>query len=133
MHKTIIALTALAAATAGHAAVPLNFNSVPGNLGNSHSYTVSGLTVVATGYASNGVQTALFGKNAGGDENGLGLYGYTDNEITGPGTDFIQLDVNSILASVSSATFFSWEARLLTSGGPSLAPIRWGHCPAGRL
>ena len=31
MHKTIIALTALAAATAGHAAVPLNFNSVPGN------------------------------------------------------------------------------------------------------
>ena len=62
--------------------------------------------MVATGYASNGVQTALFGKNAGGDENGLGLSGYTDNEITGPGTDFIQLDVNSILASVSSATFF---------------------------
>ena len=106
MLKYLVGAAVLAAATAGNAAVSINFNSATGNIGNSHTYTSGGYSVTATGYASNGNQTALFGKNNGGDENGLGLNGYTDNEINGPGTDFIQLDVSAILAGATGATFF---------------------------
>lgn len=95
----------LAAATAGNAAVSINFNSATGNIGNSHTYTSGGLSVTATGYASTGTQTPLYGKNAGGDENGLGLNGYTDSEIN-VGTDFIQLDVQALFGLVSGGTFF---------------------------
>ena len=109
MLKYLIGAAMLAAATAGNAAVAINFNSATGNLGNSHSYpsVPAGSSVTATGYASNGNQTALFGKNDGGDENGVGLNGYTDNEINGPGTDFIQIDVSNLLSqNASGASFF---------------------------
>ena len=107
MFKYLVGAAVLAAATAGNAAVAINFNSATGNLGNSHTYSSGGLSVTATGYASNGNQTALFGKNNGGDENGVGLNGYTDNEINGPGTDFIQVDVsNLLLQGASAASFF---------------------------
>lgn len=108
MHKLLFGIAALAAATAGNAAVVTVNLGGGGNLGNSHLYTAGGLSITATGYASNGNSTALFGKSCSGvcDENGLGLNGFTDNEINGPGTDFIQLDFTKLPASVIGATFF---------------------------
>ena len=96
MIKLTIALAALAAASSADAQVAINFNSHVGHLGSSQAYTQSGLSVTATGYSAPSTlghpnTTDLFGKNNGGDENGVGLYGYTDSEIN-KGTDFIQLN-----------------------------------------
>lgn len=75
------------------------FNSPSGNLGSTtHTYTLDGVSFVATGF--NGGN--LFGKDAGGGENGLGLVQDPsgDDEIffRSTGTqDFIQLDVLNLL------------------------------------
>lgn len=108
MLKVLLGSAALCAASAASAAVPINFNSAPGNLGNSHTYTASGLSVTATGYSAAGVQTALYGKNGSGDEKGLGLVADPsgDFEIYYPGNDFIQLDVHNLFGLVSGASFF---------------------------
>src|SRR5260370_20634841 len=77
----------------------LLFNNPSGDLtSTTHTYTLDGINVVATGF--NGGD--LFGKNKGGDENGLGLARDPsgDDEIffksTGP-QDFIQLDVLNLI------------------------------------
>src|SRR5579872_6598714 len=108
MFKAFIGLAALAAGTAANAGVTINFNSAPGNLGNTHIYTSSGLTVTATGYSAASTQTALYGKNGSGDEKGLGLGADPtgDNEIYYPGSDFIQLDVHNLFGLATGATFF---------------------------
>lgn len=105
MYKTLIGLAALAAASAANAATTINFNTSTGHLPSSKTYTAGSLSVTATGYASTGVTTDLFGKNNGGDENGIGLNGYTDNEIN-KGTDFIQLDMSNLLLNATGASFF---------------------------
>lgn len=63
-----------------------------GDLGsNTHIYTFSGWSIVATGFGPNSPH--LFGKNSGGDEIGVGLTNDPtgDNEITG--SSYIQLDL----------------------------------------
>ena len=74
MNRLCVALIALSASTAANAATSINFGTPSGNLGNTHVYTSGGLTVTASGFitAANAA-TALYGKNAGGDEVGLGL------------------------------------------------------------
>ena len=90
------------------AATTINFGTPSGNLGNSHTYTVGGLTVVASGFNASNAATALFGKNAGGDEIGLGLTNDPsgDNEIYF-GKGFVQIDVSALLGKVSNISFFT--------------------------
>src|ERR1035438_4135267 len=68
--------------------------AAPGeDLGTTHTFTVSGINVVAAPYAITGNPTPdLYAKNAGAGESGLGLTldQDGDNEITT--TDFLQLD-----------------------------------------
>lgn len=73
-----------------------NFDSPTGTLGTSQTYTNNGLTITAYGFNSSSSPTALFGKNDGGDEVGLGIAGGTDNEIEP--NNFIQLDLSQIFA-----------------------------------
>jgi hypothetical protein len=84
-------------------AVTFDFQSNLGELGNSHSYTVSGITITAAGFTSNtfGTATHLYGKNGGGDENGLGLHNDPsgDNEITG--SNIIRIQIPTNLSSLS--------------------------------
>ena len=84
------------------------FNSPSGNLGATQNYTLDGVTITASGF--NGGD--LFGKNAGVNEEGLGLTGDPtgDNEIffipTGAPQDFVQLDmINLINAGFSNIQF----------------------------
>jgi hypothetical protein len=82
------------------------FNNPSGDLGSStHTYTLDGVSIIASGF--NGATVAnpngdLFGKNGGGDENGLGFVADPsgDDEIylKASGTqDFIQLDMINLL------------------------------------
>ena len=107
MLKYLVGAVALAAATAANAGVTIDFNTATGNIGNSHTYTGSGLSVTATGYSAASTQAALYGKNLGGDENGIGLAGDPSgqHEIY-KGTDFIQLDVHSLFGLATGASFF---------------------------
>jgi hypothetical protein len=78
-------------------AVTFNFNIPSGALGTTQSYMSEGGTVTAAGFSSPAALAAgmpnvnLFGKNLGGNENGLGLVNDPsgDNEITG--TSLIRL------------------------------------------
>src|SRR5581483_5859237 len=75
-----------------------------GTLGTSQAYTVNGLTITAYGYywdganpTNPGTPTNLYGKQGGGDENGLGIANTSsDHEITNK--TFVQLDLQKVLA-----------------------------------
>ncbi len=76
------------------------------NLGFSHTYTVGGLSLVATGYDNLGNKTALYGKHSGGNEVGLGLV----NDPTGDfeiayNHGFVQLDVSQLVGKVDLHKF----------------------------
>ena len=76
----------------------------PGLLGTTQTYTVSGVTLTAAGFSSaaalaGAANVALFGKNLGGDENGLGLNPTVENEISG--TNLIQIAMAAGLSGVS--------------------------------
>lgn len=117
MKTILIGLTALAMATAVDATtVVYTFGSPGGNLGATHTYTVGGLSLVATGYDNLGHTTALYGKNAGGDEIGLGMA----NDPTGNfeihyKKGFVQLDV-SLLAGKANLHTFTFSTNSTTNG-----------------
>jgi hypothetical protein len=117
-------------ATAGQAAVEIDFNSPAGNVGDSNVYGTSPYQVTAYGYdsfnfATNSAGTTanLFDKAGVGDENGVGLA--TDpshqNEIYfGGNTNFSQeiapaviLDVSSLLAQGALNGMFSMGSTTL--------------------
>ena len=85
-------------------AITFNFNIPSGPLGTTQDYNVLGFTVTAAGFSSPAALTAgipnvnLFGKNDGGNENGLGLVNDPsgDNEITG--TSLIRIAMGPGLA-----------------------------------
>ena len=87
---------------------PINFGTPSGNLGNSHVYTVGEMSVVASGFNQYNRASALYGKNAGGDEIGLGLANDPsgDHEIYF-GKGFVQLDVSALIGKVSDIAFFT--------------------------
>ena len=113
----LMASVALCTASAV-SAVNIDFGSQPGNLGPTATYNSGGLTVGAAGYSDGFVFSApadLYGKDAGGDEQGLGLVADPsgENEIywTGPGGPshlgaFVELDVSALFGLVSNAQFF---------------------------
>jgi len=111
MHKAILAILLAASATAAQAAVEIDFNNPTGSIGTSHTYSGGGLSVTAYGVDFGLNPVGLFGKNNGGDENGVGVVTDPsgDHEIW-TGTDFaggaIVLDVSDLLAnSVTEAQF----------------------------
>jgi len=80
----------------------ISFANPTGTLGTSQSYgpiTAYGFTAMLTGEASGILMPEyLFGKNRGGDENGLGLSSTNDNEINAPaGSQAIVLDVKNLM------------------------------------
>lgn len=104
--KLFLAAAVLGCASPAAAATVINFGTPSGNLGNSHTYSSAGETVVASGFDALGAATALFGKNAGGDEIGLGLVNDPsgENEIYF-GKGFVQIDVSALLGKVSNIAF----------------------------
>jgi len=100
------------------------FDSPLGDLGATHTYTLGGASIVATAF--NGGD--LFGKNLGFGEQGLGLTAdpNKENEIFGPGTDFIQLDLLNLINftgltfrmnSVQTAFHDSWSVSACSVSG----------------
>ena len=106
MNKLYVALIALSASTAANAATTIGFGTPSGNLGNTHVYTSGSLTVTASGFTAANAPTALYGKNAGGDEVGLGLANDPsgDHEIY-YGMGYVQLAVSALFGLVSSVSF----------------------------
>ena len=105
MRTALIALAATALATsAGAATVNFNFDSATGDLGPTHTYTVDGLSVIATAEDTPvGESADLYGKNAGCPECGLGLADDPsgDHEIAF-GQGYVQLDVSGLIGHVVS-------------------------------
>jgi len=58
---------------------------------------VNGITITAYGYKNSGTATALYGRNDGADEYGLGIAGTAENEIDL--SNFVQLDLSGAIAS----------------------------------
>jgi hypothetical protein len=92
--------------TGGNLGTTTTQNSVPG-----------GISVGLAGFANNTGTTAnLFRKQAGGDENGMGLTNDPtgDNEIQG--TSFIQIDTQNLTIPPLSSLSLSFSANSSTSG-----------------
>lgn len=100
------------------------------NLGFTHTYSFDGQNITASGF-NGGTAANLSGKNngVGSDEDGLGIFGLTDNEINfeaGVPQDFVQLDMTNLLAAGFTGIQFemgsttspeAWEVFTCTSSG----------------
>ena len=138
--RTLLGLTtavALSAASAASAALTIDFASQPGNLGPTATYSSGGLTVIATGYSDgfdHSAQTALYGKDSGGDEQGLGLAADPsgENEIywgSSHNGAFVEVDVSGLFGLVTNAQFFISST---TGGAPTGEQWAvWGSNSAG--
>jgi len=82
-----------------------NFQDHLGVLGNTQTFSAGGNNLTARGFTAGDVATALYGKNGGGDENGLGLNNDAsgDHEITGG--NFVQLNLDGILGLLDFNSF----------------------------
>ncbi len=89
--KLAAALTFVVACSGTAFCDKIDFTGTNTTLGHSHVYGSGSTTVTA--YAFGG-SNLLYGKNEGGSENGVGISGQPDNEITN--TTFIQLDLSAI-------------------------------------
>lgn len=136
----VLGVMFFASAPAFAGSVNFNFATPGGALGTSQAYTSNSVTITAYGWSgcSGGVNVALtgcaahdlYGKNAGGDENGLGLTGSSDFEI---GTNqMVQLDLTNLInAGATSVTlaigsvqpgegYDVWEGNTLGSSGSAM-------------
>jgi hypothetical protein len=104
MSKRFVALAAAALAWASSAradVLSLDFTNPAGIMGPVQTYRVDGVNITARGYTGVsspfqvGTPINLFGKTAGGDESGLGLYGLNPDFEIRPG-DFVQLDLRDV-------------------------------------
>jgi hypothetical protein len=109
--KKLIMTTALALGLASPAyalTVNWDFGQHPGLLGTTQTFTdTGGDPLFARGFTGSDTPTALFSKQGGGDENGLGLANDPtgDDEISG--RNFVQLNVDGALADRISNFNFS--------------------------
>jgi hypothetical protein len=108
--KKLLATTAILAALTLPASATIldwNFQDHLGVLPNTQTFTAGGFGLSARGFTASDAGTALFGKNGGGDENGLGLNNDAsgDHEITGG--NFVQLNLDGLLGllDINSFTF----------------------------
>src|ERR1700742_5235493 len=102
------AVMAMAATTSAKATAMLfDFSLAPhqDNIGPTETYTLFGLSIVASGFDQSNVATNLFGKHGGGDENGLGLMNDPsgDDEIYYQ-KGFVQLDVSGLFGKVNTTS-----------------------------
>lgn len=89
--KLAAALTFVAACSGTAFCDTINFTGANTTLGHSHVYGSGSTTVTAYGFGGSGL---LYGKHGGGSENGVGISGQPENEITK--TTFVQLDLSAI-------------------------------------
>jgi hypothetical protein len=96
------------AASAQATTILFNLSSPTGNITNTHTYGTAPLTIVAKGFNWAGGTADLYGKHAGGDENGLGL----NNDPTGDHeihyhSGYVQIDVQNLFGRIlpGSLTF----------------------------
>jgi hypothetical protein len=108
MKRILFVATAMAVAAAGSAkagTVLFDFSLAPhqNNIGPTETYTVSGLSIIASGFNQLNAATDLFGKHGGGDENGLGLTNDPsgDDEIYYQ-KGFVQLDVSGLFGKIAA-------------------------------
>ena len=109
MHRLMlgaVALIALAAGSAANAATTISLGGSNVNWGNTHTYSTGFGNIVASGFTAANTATALYGKNLGGDEIGLGL----NNDPSGDheiyyGYGYVQLDVSALFGLVSGISF----------------------------
>jgi|SRR5579872_1342636 len=104
MRRFVTSCVLLAAASIAHGATAFTwtFSGSNTDLGTTEVFSNNGVSITASGFASNGTTEDLFGKNLGGNEVGLGLI----NDPTGndeiyyqsSNVDFIQLDLTNVLA-----------------------------------
>ena len=124
MKTFLLACAAMSLATCANAAVvTFNFgtiadtaNKTTGDLTNTATFTLSGLTIIAKGFGYPTGTADLYGKHGGGDENGLGLSNDPthDDEIHYQ-SGFVQLDLSSFVNSVlAGTTYFGTNS---TTGG----------------
>src|SRR5262245_35782999 len=80
-----------------------NFNTPSGPLGTTQTSTAGRVTITALGFYTSGPTNTLYGKNDGGDENGLGLGGRNpDHEIQT--NMYVQLDLANLYSTYPGAT-----------------------------
>ena len=93
----LIAASALVGLAPANAAT-WNFNLPSGPLLATQNYTSGAITIQAAGFTDSTFNTTtnLYGKNAGGDENGVGLDFDGDNEISG--SALIRIDFSNARA-----------------------------------
>jgi hypothetical protein len=97
--KKAVLLTCMAiamAASAGAKAAVFDFSSSTGDLGLTHTYSSGSLTTVLTAFGTPAAD--LYGKHAGGDENGVGLSSDTAEHEILFGKGFIQIDTAGLTA-----------------------------------
>jgi hypothetical protein len=75
-----------------------------GNLGNSSTFTESGISLTAYGFTSANVATALWGKNDGPGETGLGIASDGDHEINP--VSYVQINMTPLLNSTVTSILF---------------------------
>jgi hypothetical protein len=80
-----------------------DFSNPVGKLGYSHTYTSDGVMIIAYGRGPSGA-IKLYGKNNGGDEEGLGLVGVSHEIQT---YNFVQLDLANFWAQGFTAVTMS--------------------------
>lgn len=140
---SLLAGAALCTASAASAAVNIDFGSQPGDLGSTATYTSGGLTVGAAGYSDGfnfSAATDLYGKNSGGDEQGLGLVAdpSLENEIYWGNSHlgaFVEVDVSALFGLVSSAQFFmgsTTNGEQWAVNGSNVAGCGW-FCGSARV
>jgi hypothetical protein len=92
---TLIASGILGISSAQAVPVTWNFDVCSGCSGSTFSYTSSGNTISATGYTDHTIAhtTALFAKNGGGDENGIGIRSDPTGDDEIYGSTLIRIDL----------------------------------------
>lgn len=107
MKAILPALALLSCATGAQAAsVVFDFSQPGGNYGNVKTFNSGGMSVTASGFSATNVAKALYGKQGGGNENGLGFARNGDREI-GYGEGYVQLDVSALLGLLTNVKFGS--------------------------
>ena len=107
MKKLLLAAVLLAGTALATPASALTWNFGQfgtGTLPNTETFTIGGLYGLnVTGYSSGNVARALFSKNEGGNEVGLGINGLLDNEISGG--SFIQVNMDGLRSLLTNFKF----------------------------
>jgi hypothetical protein len=109
----LVAVSALVGLVPANAAT-WNFNLPSGPLAATQNYTSGAITIQAAGFTDStfATTTNLYGKNDGGNENGVGLDFDGDNEISG--SALIRIDFSN--ARAANQVAFTFQMGSTTSG-----------------